>query len=215
MPAATTPQDNQRPARTPAISEEADKVLWRILIRYTAIAAVVALVTMVLCGVISAQFPRSALFGPKSPLYSVTSLLFFIPFLIGQNKQASARMEFARRYAAEQRWSEAAAALAQFDTFGQRSFDHAGEAHYLLAQAYDRLGKKAEAAKMRAWVLKHRAGTPWAQKIMPAAASQPQHLRRKVAVRPADAEATGVDAATTAHRKPMPGRQARSRRRRF
>ena len=215
MPAATTPQDQQRSAPAPAINEEADKALMRIFIRYAIIAGVVALVMMTLCGFVYARFPHNRLFAPTGPVYTLSMFLCFATFYFGQHKQASMRMEFARRYVAEQRWAEAAAALVSFASFGQRSLDRSGEAHYLLAQAYERLGKKREAANIRAWVVKHRAGSQWAQKIAPPAAAPPQHFRRKAAMKPLDAETAGVGAGTTTRRKPMPGKQARARRRRF
>jgi hypothetical protein len=212
MPATIAPQDDKRTSNRPAvqhvINAEADKAIFAVLKRYGFAAFCLAVLSMVGCGILYWKFPHNRMFGQYGLIFDVSACLWLIPFFAGQNKQSALRVDFGRRYLAEGRFKEAAAALGSFAEFGQRSFDRTGEAHFLLAQALDKVGKKEKAEQARQFVIKHRAGTPWAEKLagtarIPAAPSAAQ-LRRK------SIDSTGE----LVGRKATSG-QAKTRRRRF
>jgi hypothetical protein len=211
MPVTDATKDkrpNVRPPIQHIINAEADRAIFSVLKLYGFIAFTLAVLSMVGCGILFAKYPHSKLFNQYDPVFDISACLWLIPFFIGQTKQAALRLDFGRHYIAESRWKEAAAALGSFAEFGQKSYDRTGEAHFLLAQALDKLGRKDRADAARKFVVKHRAGTPWAEKLAGAARSSvapsAAQLRRKSI--DTTGELTG--------RKPS-GVHAKSRRRRF
>jgi len=128
-------------------------------------AFTLAVLSMAFDIILSSRYPHDKLFRQGGLIYDISVVAWLIPFYVGQTKQSALRLDFGRKYLAEARWKEAAAALGSFAEFGQKSFDRTGEAHYLLAQALDRTGKKERAEKARQFVTKYRSGTPWAEKL--------------------------------------------------
>jgi len=211
MPVTITSRPDKPATSAPAvqhvINAEADRAIFTILKRYGFAAFTLAVLSMVGCGILYWKFPHNKMFGQYGLFFDIAACLWLIPFFIGQNKQSELRLQYGRTYLAEGRYKEASAALGSFAEFGQRSFDRTGEAHFLLAQALDKLGRKDRAEDARKFVIKHRAGTEWASKLASAtnasvtpSASQ---LRRKA-----------VDTTGELVRKPSSG-QPKNRRRRF
>lgn len=144
----------------PVINEEADRVLGRILIRYG-----IVFIILSLAGPFALAFtniPGSRLFAYHRWIDYASVLIMMTPFFLGVARVSAERLKFGRRYIQEQRYSETAAVLESFTQFGQRFLDRSGEAHYLLSQAYQKLGLSAKSKKARDFVIKHRPGTRWA-----------------------------------------------------
>ena len=158
----------QKKAPPPIITEEADRAIFRVQLRYAMIAFALAIFGVVSFAIIGAKYPHSPLLRhamESRPILLVVASIWLIPFLIGQIKQSALRLQYARQYAEQQRWGVVIAALRSFTEWGQKSFDRDGEAHYLLAQAYDRTNRKELARKMREFIRKHRSGSEWARRI--------------------------------------------------
>ncbi len=169
-PVSPTPAPKRSPA--PMISEEADRAIFKVQIRYAMVSFALAVLGIVLLAIVGAKYPHSVFtrhLMENRFLFIGVSFLWLIPFLIGQIKQSSLRLQYGRQYAEQQRWGTVVAALRSFTQFEQRPFDRTGEAHYLLAQAYDRLNRKDQARKCREWIRKRRASSEWARRIGPGA----------------------------------------------
>ena len=170
VPASASPPAAKQSA-PPVITPEADRAIFGVQLRYGMIMFGLAIFSVILLMIVAAKFPHSLLLKrivESKPLFAVVACVWLIPYFIGQVKQANLRIGFAREYASQQRWGVVVAALRSFTDWGQRSFDRDGEAHYMLAQAYDRLNRKDQARKAREFVRKHRSGSEWAKKLGPA-----------------------------------------------
>jgi hypothetical protein len=72
---------------------------------------------------------------------------------------------FGRQFVLKGQWEDASLALHSFNQSGQHFLDQTGEAHYLLAIAYQKLGKLKEAGRARDFVLVKRANSEWSAKL--------------------------------------------------
>jgi hypothetical protein len=205
---ADKPQAKQRPTIPPIITEEADRAIFAILKKYGFLSFALAVLCFTFDIIFASRYPHSKLFKQYGVFYDASVCLWLVPFFIGQNKQSALRLKYGREYIDQGRWKEAAAALGSFAEFGQKSFDRTGEAHYLLAMAQDKLGRKEKAEKSRQFVIKHRSGMEWAAKL--ASASQASAPTSAASVRRKAIDQTGELVA----RKPAAG-QTKGRRRRF
>jgi hypothetical protein len=172
----TRPASAPRPSPAPLINEEADSELGRIMVRY-------GLATIILA--IAMTIPMAYLNTRRSVFFAfldgVSALVPLLPFFFGIKKMFVARLRIGRELLQARKWKQAVAALEPFAGVTQRFLDSTGEAHYLLASAYDGLGEREKALKARAFVLNHRPG-PWAEKLKPGEApriSQQKHAQEK------------------------------------
>ena len=216
--ASAAPAAKRAPA--PIISEEADRVIFKVQIRYAMVSFALAVLGIVLLAIVGAKYPHSVFtrhLMENRFLFIGVSFLWLIPFLIGQIKQSALRLQFGRQYAEQQRWGTVVAALRSFTQFEQRPFDRTGEAHYLLAQAYDRLNRKDQAVKCRDWIRKRRPASEYAKRIgtgvSPTIASIGASRVKKAPV----ADTTTFDTAATPRRADRPGQTLTkpTRRKRF
>ncbi|MBV9851854.1 MAG: hypothetical protein JO250_19480 [Armatimonadetes bacterium] len=175
---------NPSPDNSPVISEEADRVLGRIIVRHGLLTF--ALLVAASFGMAFVNIPQSPLFRWHKPLDFFSVLVVLTPFFAGMNKLFAARLELGRDLVRRRRWREAIAALDPFAGPSQRFLDGNGEAHYLLAQAYAGAGDAARAERARAFLRRHRPG-PWAEKLQSDAATpSPRRVGQEKPKRPAN-----------------------------
>ncbi len=148
---------------SPIINEEADRLLGRIILRYGGLAFLLLLLATV--GMAFVNIPQSRLYPIHRLLDTISVLVILLPFFVGINRLFEARLRLGREFVEKQAWREAVAALDPFAGPGQRFLDRTGEAHFLLAQAYDSLGDRARANSTRAFLRRHRAGV-WAERAI-------------------------------------------------
>ena len=159
----TRPKDN-----APVISEEADRILGRIILRYGAVTFAILVAASFLMAFVN--IPQSGVYRWHKPLDMLSILVVLIPFFLGMNKLFAARLAIGRDLVQRRQWSGAIAALDPFAGPSQRFLDSSGEAHYLLALAYAGAGDTARAARAREFLRRHRRG-PWADKLTSTAAA--------------------------------------------
>lgn len=145
----------------PIITEEADRALGRIILRYGGLAFLLLLLATV--GMAFVNIPQSRFYPIHRRLDTLSVLIILLPFFVGINRLFEARLRLGREFVQKGAWREAVAALDPFAGPGQRFLDRTGEAHFLLAQAYDGLGERARAEAARAFLRRHRPGA-WAEK---------------------------------------------------
>ena len=187
------PPSSPRPVRTsdnsPVISEEADRILGRIIVRYGVVTFALLVAVSFLMAFVNINVPQNSLFRWHKPLDMVSILVVLIPFFLGMNTLFAARLRLGRDLVQRRQWTAAIAALDPFAGPSQRFLDGTGEAHYLLALAYAGAGDSARAAQAREFLRRHRHG-PWADKLTAAPATpKPGFARLKAqekAPRPAN-----------------------------
>ena len=162
-PRNLAPQNSVR--RTAIINPDADRRLGRIALTYGVIVFVLLMLTTFGMPYVNARFPHLPLM-PKALLNGLSLLVVLVPFYFGIYRLFQARLEIGRERVQARAWPEAVAALEPFSAPMQRFLDHAGEAHFLLAQAYAGLGDKVRAEKARAFV-RRKKNSPWAEKLTP------------------------------------------------
>jgi len=159
MPLITS---NQRSPKEPLITAEADRALLRIIIAYGGVFVVLFIVVPIFAGFVTKASPLSA---ESKFLSTVSTLIILTPFFLGVSKLNKTRLYYARKYAEEEDWKAVYYSVESFTQLGQNWMDSTGEAHYLIAIAYERLGQKADAEKARSFVTKHRSSGEWAMKL--------------------------------------------------
>ena len=103
-------------------------------------------------------------FTPKLILLNGVSILIaLLPFFTGVNLLFAARLQIGRDLVRRRVWRQAVAALEPFAASSQRFLDTTGEAHALLAAAYDATGEHDRAATIRAYL--HRRHPKWVEKL--------------------------------------------------
>lgn len=148
----------------PVISEEADRALGRIILRYGALTFALLVAASFLMAFVNINVPQNHLFRWHKPLDMLSILVVLIPFFLGMNKLFAARLAMGRVLVQRRQWQAAIAALDPFAGPSQRFLDSTGEAHYLLALAYTGAGDAAGAGRAREFLRRHRRG-PWADKL--------------------------------------------------
>lgn len=156
----------------PVINEAADRALGRIIVRYGLATFALLIVMTVVMSVVNALVPGSL----HRFLDTVGLLVVMLPFFAGMNKLFAMRLQLGREFVQRKQWREAVAALDPFAGAGQRFLDKTGEAHYLLALAYQGTGDNIHAARARAFLARHRAGK-WAQRLSSGATAMGQEKR--------------------------------------
>ncbi len=146
----------------PIINEQADRELHRILRIYGGITVVAWLIAPLAMSFINT--PASSLYKDHRFWDTISVMVLVTPFFVMIQKMTDARLRIGRSLVQERRWREAVAALDWSSAPTQRFLDRTGEAHYLMSIAYQGLGDKVKAEKMRAFVRKNRSG-PWAEKL--------------------------------------------------
>ena len=149
-------------SNSPIVSEEADRILGRIILRCIAATLVMLVAASFLMAFVN--IPQSPLFRWHRPLDMVSILVVLIPFFLGMNRLFAARLAIGRDLVRRRQWRAAIAALDPFAGPSQRFLDASGEAHYLLVLAYTGAGDTAEAARAREFLRRHRRG-PWTDKL--------------------------------------------------
>ncbi len=146
------------PEPAPLINEEADRRLGRIILRHG--LAVFALLLVAPFVMAPLNMPSSRFFPDRRFWDTVSVMVILAPFFWGINKLFAERLRLGRELSAQGRWREAIAALDPFAGPTQRFLDTTGEAHFLLAQAYERAGQRQKAAQTRAFLVRHRHFSP-------------------------------------------------------
>jgi hypothetical protein len=196
----------EKPTAEPIITPEADQELFRVMLIYFVITFVLLMVVSI--GMAPINIPGNPFFPYHRFLDYASTLMIMIPFFLGTNKVSAIKLRWGRLLVNERRWKEAVAALDSFVRFGQQSFDTTGEAHYLLATAFARTGEPVKAERARAFVLKHRASGPWAERLLADDAARSRGISSVERVR------TGERVKTTEMGEPRV-RIAKGKRRRF
>ena len=160
-------------ANSPVINEEADRVLGRIIVRHFGATFVLLILATFVMAFVNVPGP---FYAERRFLDTVSVLIVLTPFFIGINKLFAARLSLGRELTARRAWREAVAALDPFAGPTQRFLDSTGEAHYLLALAYDGLGESEKAAAARQFLRRHRPGI-WAGKLDETPVKKPKKRR--------------------------------------
>ena len=163
MPSASPSPSPIRLNNAPVISEEADRVLGRIILRYGAMTFALLVAASFGMAFVNLPVPQNPLFRWHKPLDMVSILIVLIPFFLGMNKLFAARLALGRDLVGRRQWAAAIAALDPFAGPSQRFLDASGEAHYWLSLAYAGAGDAAQAARTREFLRRHRRGA-WADK---------------------------------------------------
>ena len=164
-------------SHSPVISEEADRILGRIILRYGLLTFALLVAASFGMAFVNLPVPQNPLFRWHKPLDMVSILIVLIPFFLGMNRLFAARLALGRDLVRRRQWTAAVAALDPFAGPSQRFLDGTGEAHYLLALAYAGAGESAKAARAREFLRRHRPG-PWADKLTAGPASPKPGLAR-------------------------------------
>ena len=108
-------------------------------------------------------------FGPKNPasiaIDFLSGILIMAIFFNGSNRLAASLLEYGRNFVNRGQWADAEDVLGQFNQWGLHFLDPTGEAHFLLATALGKRGKRESAGKARDFVLKYRTDSEWAQQL--------------------------------------------------
>jgi len=154
---------DKKNADAPIINPEADRILGRMSIQ--AIVVTIVLVTFVTMFVPLANDPQAKSIFPYHRLIDALSVaVVIVPFFLLTNRVYAGRLRIGRDLEARGEHRQAIAALEPFNYWHQRFLDSTGEAHFLLAKAYDGIGQKDKAKKCRDYVLRSRRG-PWADAL--------------------------------------------------
>lgn len=103
---------------------------------------------------------------PSIAIDVLSAAIIMLVFWAGISRINRTLIEYARVFAERQQWSDVASVLESFNQSGQHLLDSTGEAHYLLAIALKRTGKPKGAETARNFLLKRKAHTAWAQKLL-------------------------------------------------
>jgi len=145
----------------PIINPEADSILGRL----TLLAFVPLLVGMASpLLLLFVNNPHGPLFKYHQPIDIGSMVVILTWWYAATGVLFSKRLDIGRELMEKREYKQAVACLEPFNSFGQHFLDRSGEAHYLLAQAYQNSGNKQAAEKCRQFVLTSRPG-PWAAKL--------------------------------------------------
>jgi hypothetical protein len=166
----------------PIINEEADRELGRIMLHYGRITLAVGVLTL-MTPILMAMAGIKVHSALHTLISMLSALVIVMPFLFGMRKLFDARLRIGRELIQARKWRQAIAALDPFAAVTQRFTDRTGEAHYLLATAYDANGEREKALKARGFLLRHRPGE-WADKLKPGEAPKISRQKRVQEKRP-------------------------------
>ena len=93
------------------------------------------------------------------------ALIMFV-FWTGISRINKSLLGYGRMFVERKQWAEVTQVLSSFNQQGQHFLDRTGEVHYLLALAFQHLGKVQTAQKARDYVVKYRPKSEWAEKIL-------------------------------------------------
>jgi len=104
-----------------------------------------------------------------APRYRVTintmiGALTMLPVLFWWRAMVLTLLPIGRKLVKQAKYAEAVVALDPFTRLGNRGFDLDGEAHYLLATAYTKLGQAEKAKSVADYLLRYRGRHAWAKK---------------------------------------------------
>lgn len=149
------------PVQAPPV-EEALRALLRRDVRAVVSLLVGVVAVAILVSLLFAQ--SAALRQSRAVVEAAAGVLVLWPFFTAVGKNYAWRIALGRAYAHEERWADAARALAPL---GRRAraqlFDATGEGTFWLACARRALGQNTEAARLFRLVARHRAG-PWRER---------------------------------------------------
>jgi len=136
---------------------------------------------------------------PDVGLDVVSAAIIMFVFWAGISRINIALVGYGRGFYKKRQWDDVATVLSSFNQQGQHFLDRTGEAHYLLAEAYQHLGKPQTAQKARDYVVKFRPKSEWAERLR-------QHTSYKPS--PAAGHKVAV-AANIDHPRPAKGKRRR------
>jgi len=102
---------------------------------------------------------------PVMTIGAVSMVVVMCIFYLGILKFSKTLLQYARKFAETDEWTNVASVLASFNNSGQHFLDRTGEAHYLLSIALKKVGKPEMSRKAKDFVLNRRASSEWAEKL--------------------------------------------------